>query len=240
MRLNGKELSKIERAGEKYDEITSSIFFKHYLNRRIKLIEDNLRREEVKHALDLGCGTGTLITILKKYSILSVGIDLSINALKKCRGKVLIPLVRGNVWNLPFKDNSFDLVLISGVLHHVPRMVELVFDEVQRILRFGGKIIIDEPNKSNPYWFFIMNKYEADPLGSEKALDVRRLMKSLEKSGFVVCNVKFYGLTPNISNSTLLHFFNKLETVIENTFLSIMSARFFLTVKRSHRRKLND
>ena len=203
-------------------------------------MEDNLRSEEAKRALDLGCGTGTLITLLKKHSIFPVGIDLSINALKKCRGKVLVPLVRGNVWNLPFKDHSFDLVLISGVLHHVPRMVESVFDEVQRILRFGGKVIIDEPNKSNPYWFFIMNKYEADPLGSEKPLDIRRLTKSLEKSGFVVCSIKFYGLTPNVSNNTLLHFFNKFETVIEKTFLSIMSARFLLTVKRPHRRKLND
>jgi len=92
--------------------------------------------------LDLGSGTGYLaIEIAKRAPNLQVyGIDLSRQMVKIARrhakGIDNARFVFGNVSQLPFKDNSIDLVVSTGASHHwkTPRMV---FDECYRVLKTG-------------------------------------------------------------------------------------------------------
>ena len=94
--------------------------------------------------LDLGSGTGYLaIDIARKASGLQVyGIDLSRRMVKIARrhakGVDNAQFVFGNAARLPFRDNSIDLVVSTGALHHwkTPR---LVFDECYRVLKTGGE-----------------------------------------------------------------------------------------------------
>jgi ubiquinone/menaquinone biosynthesis C-methylase UbiE len=92
--------------------------------------------------LDLGAGTGYLaIEIAKRSPGLQVyGIDLSRQMVKiagrHAKGVDNARFVFGNAANLPFKDNSIELVISTGASHHwkTPRMV---FDECYRVLKTG-------------------------------------------------------------------------------------------------------
>ena len=92
--------------------------------------------------LDLGSGTGYLaIEIARRSPSLQVyGIDLSRQMVKIARrhaqGVDNARFVFGNAAQLPFKDNSIDLVISTGASHHwkTPR---LVFDECYRVLKTG-------------------------------------------------------------------------------------------------------
>ena len=107
-----------------------------------KIANDIVEKMESGTILDLGSGTGYLaIEIARRSPSLQVyGIDLSRQMVKIARrhakGIDNARFVFGNAARLPFKDNSIDLVISTGALHHwkTPR---LVFDECYRVLKTG-------------------------------------------------------------------------------------------------------
>ena len=94
--------------------------------------------------LDLGSGTGYLsIEIAKRAPSLQVyGIDLSRQMIKiarrHARGVENAQFKLGNAADLPFADNSIDLVISTGSLHHWKTPAK-VFDECYRVLRIGNE-----------------------------------------------------------------------------------------------------
>jgi len=96
--------------------------------------------------LDLGCGTGTLVLLLKRAQpdATVVGIDGDPEVLQIARRKAAlsgleIVLDRGMAYALPYPDESFDVVLTSLVLHHLTREDKArALREVSRVLRPGG------------------------------------------------------------------------------------------------------
>jgi ubiquinone/menaquinone biosynthesis C-methylase UbiE len=75
------------------------------------------------------------------------GVDLSFGMLRAARSdNVLgVPLVQSVVENLPFADNSFDLIYALGVVDYVDKPAKF-FAAVQRILKPGGHFIFTYPN----------------------------------------------------------------------------------------------
>ena len=92
--------------------------------------------------LDLGSGTGYLsVEIARGATSLQVyGIDLSKQMVKIARrhakGVDNAQFVFGNAANLPFKDNSIDLVVSTGASHHW-KAPHMVFEECYRVLKAG-------------------------------------------------------------------------------------------------------
>ena len=77
--------------------------------------------ENVLTALDIGCGDGKITKILSKARQIDVwGLDGSWEALKRCEFNV----INGRVSQLPFQDDSFDLVMSTDVFEHLPDDVE--------------------------------------------------------------------------------------------------------------------
>lgn len=76
-----------------------------------------------KLGLDAGCGMGRHIYYASKFGANMVGIDFS-NAIEVAYQNVgrcpNIDLVQCDIYNLPFRPNSFDFVYSIGVLHHLP------------------------------------------------------------------------------------------------------------------------
>ena len=106
--------------------------------------------------LDYGCGPGTFSIKLSKMTKDEVhGIDISNAFIDQCNYikndlniKNFYPQhVKNNT--LPFDDNTFDLILIFDVIHHLENIDEN-FSEIKRVLKKNGKIIVYEPNKLNP------------------------------------------------------------------------------------------
>ena len=106
--------------------------------------------------LDYGCGPGTFsIKMSKMTKNIVCGVDISENFINEC-GRLKKKLNLKNFMpsaispgSLPFKDNTFDKILLFHVIHHLED-IEKNFKEINRVLKKNGKIIIYEPNKLNP------------------------------------------------------------------------------------------
>jgi SAM-dependent methyltransferase len=110
----------------------------------VKIASDIVEKVKNGTILDLGSGPGFLSTeIARKSPGLQVcGIDLSRQmpriARRRARGVGNVQFVFGNAARLPFKGNSIDLAVSTGVFHHV-KSPRLVFEECYRVLKAGGE-----------------------------------------------------------------------------------------------------
>lgn len=95
--------------------------------------------------LDLGCGTGRFaIPMAERMGLLVTGTDASQKMLAKAMDKDIEKLVTWDCMDadsLKYADNSFDIVFMSHVLHHVDSP-PTVIKECKKILRKSGAIII--------------------------------------------------------------------------------------------------
>jgi ubiquinone/menaquinone biosynthesis C-methylase UbiE len=121
---------------------------------RLLMREDRFKSRLIEQAeisdghrvLDIGCGTGTLIIMVKqaRQDVEVVGLDGDAKVLEIARAKadkysVDIILDLGMSYQLPYADGSFDRVLSSLMLHHLSMgNKERTFREVFRVLRPGG------------------------------------------------------------------------------------------------------
>ncbi len=97
--------------------------------------------------LDVGGGTGRVSVLLKSLTENVVILDSSINMLRQAIKKDLAGLA-GESEKLPFHDESFDKVIIVDAFHHV-RDQQSTLDELWRVLKKGGRLIIEEPDINN-------------------------------------------------------------------------------------------
>lgn len=117
-------------------------------------LEANLRFIEATGALrpgvrilEIGCGTGTLLSRLRHQGYDAQGIDVNARLLDEARrwhGNLPIQQVQGTV--LPFPDGTFDIVMSFDVFEHIPDS-DAHLREVRRVLRAGGRYLIQTPNK---------------------------------------------------------------------------------------------
>ena len=95
--------------------------------------------------LDIGTSTGTNLRMLRGAGYVNVrGVDLSPTAQRYCLEKGLGEVELGSITDLPFADNSFDLVLATDVIEHVDDD-RLALREVRRVLRPGGRALVTVP-----------------------------------------------------------------------------------------------
>ena len=94
--------------------------------------------------LDLGCGGGLLAPHVTGYR--HVGVDISASALEVAARHGVEP-VRTDVADLPFADDSFDVVVAGEILEHVEDL-DGVVAEAARVLRPGGTLICDTINRT--------------------------------------------------------------------------------------------
>ena len=95
--------------------------------------------------LDVGCGSGTLLGLLKRRGFRPVGVDFSPEAARVAATENGVRVIVGSLEQAGFPDESFDLVTLFHVMEHVtnPRAV---LAEVARILRPNGAVILQVPN----------------------------------------------------------------------------------------------
>lgn len=100
--------------------------------------------------LDVGCGLGNLTAILGNYYNNVIGTDLSITALHvvKYHKNSRSTFLAASACEQPFKNNTFDFVLLQEVIEHIlPEESQGTINEIFRILKPGGKVLITTPNK---------------------------------------------------------------------------------------------
>ncbi len=114
--------------------------------------------------LEVGCGTGQMTNFLGLVQTRTViGVDMSLPSLKLGHGfkerfgLQNVSFARGNIFTMPIAENSIDVLICSGVLHHTPDP-KGGFQNLLRLLKPGGRILIG-----------LYNTYARIPLGLRKA-----------------------------------------------------------------------
>jgi ubiquinone/menaquinone biosynthesis C-methylase UbiE len=140
--------------------------------------------------LDVGCGTGTLLLELKRRhpAVDAVGLDPDPHALARARRKAeragaAVRLDRGMGDALPYPAASFDRVLSSFVLHHVPPdRKEPTLREIRRVLKRGGALYLADFGGPEPRGFLSRRLHATRHL-RDNAGD--RIPALLRRAGFV-------------------------------------------------------
>jgi len=103
------------------------------------------------NVLDIGCGVGDLLSTLLTRGLQCYGIDLSIFALRVARSRVKnADLIQADARFLPFRFNSFGVVLCSEVFEHIRREDQAV-EEIHRVLAGNGVTIVTVP-QGEQHW----------------------------------------------------------------------------------------
>jgi 2-polyprenyl-6-hydroxyphenyl methylase / 3-demethylubiquinone-9 3-methyltransferase len=107
-----------------------------------------------KKVLDIGCGGGILAEEFALIGCQIIGIDPSASSLATARAHAQqagldIDYRVGSGEDLPFADESFEIVYCSDVLEHVNDL-EKVISEIRRVLKPGGVFLYDTINRTFP------------------------------------------------------------------------------------------
>ena len=161
------------KASNKYDKVYDSLAF--YFQRKVETVDyiiSKLSQFDRSVVLDLGCGTGTLLSLLAKFDSLELnGVDVSIDMIEVARGKTKgrVKLLISSADCLGFKNQIFDAIVGTGVLHHLQDL-KIVFLEIERVLKPGGIFLFIEPSAQ---WIFngsLRSKVGRKKLGWGKVL----------------------------------------------------------------------
>lgn len=152
--------------------------------------------------LDIGCGTGSLLSFYQKYTRKIFGIDLSpsmINiASKKLGAEANLSI--GSATNMEFRNDQFDLVTCSLILHEVPQNVRMdILKEAKRVLRNDGRILLID--------------YHPGPIKKAKGLYSKLIITIIE---FLAGREHYTNFCHFIKNGGLPSLVEILELKIEN------------------------
>ena len=128
--------------GEKYtdrnimspDEL-DQLCIDNYGISRTELNKEVLDKLNVDRILEVGCNVGNQLLLLKKMGYANLwGIELQEYAVEIARKRTSgINIAKGSAFDIPYKNNFFDLVFTSGVLIHIsPDDIDKILDEIYR------------------------------------------------------------------------------------------------------------
>lgn len=127
--------------------------------RRARILLDYLELADGERVLDLGCGMGFYLMAMGRLrDVELVGMDGDVARLAWATDEsVPAALTRGDIHRLPFADASFDKVLMSEVLEHLPDD-RTALSEVARVLKPGGILAASVPHADYPLLWDPINK----------------------------------------------------------------------------------
>jgi len=116
-----------------------------------KIAEIIAKKYTPRKVLDVDCSDGLLLECFYKYGAECYGVDISKKALSFApKEKLNLFIVDIEKENLPFKDESFDLVTILEVLEHL-RNHKRIISEIYRVLKPNGIVMMSSPVDSRVY-----------------------------------------------------------------------------------------
>jgi ubiquinone/menaquinone biosynthesis C-methylase UbiE len=141
-----------------------------------------------KVILDAGCGNGQLTSLISNYTKV-IGMDLSqsVFSAEKRKNKITkkpgnLLFIEGNIMNPPLKEDSFDIIYSSGVLHHTPNTFE------------SFKSLIPLMKKHGRYYIYLYRKDRKDETSATYI--VYRLREITRHLPLPLVNVLCYVLSP--------------------------------------------
>lgn len=145
--------------------------------------------------LDVGCATGSLLARLRKRTRGKLyGADISPEMIKKAKLKLQglpnIKLSLADAESLPYKSNSFDYVVSTLIIHHLPKPLQAI-REMCRVLRKNGRLIVIDSN-----FFLSVTNYFGKLIepGFVKMYSKKEFKQLVEMAGMLLLKQKRIGI----------------------------------------------
>ena len=160
---------------------------------KLKIISGYIQDVPIK-VLNIGCGGGDLEHVIfgkeKNIKVKWFGVDISPKSISKC--KKAFPEARfsvGNIKDLKFRNQSFDLVILMEILEHIRAHDTFkALSEVKRVLKKRGKLIISIPlNEGLPE----MIKRGQNPNAHVRAYSPEVIRTEMKLAGFKIIKENF-------------------------------------------------
>ena len=118
------------------------------LTRRLEVVFGELLPSDLAglQLLDVGCGTGWFSQRAAQQGAIVTALDVGESLLRQTMDKTTVCPVAGDALYLPFRQDSFDVVLSSEVIEHTvspPKSVK----GMARVLKPGGMLVLTTPNR---------------------------------------------------------------------------------------------
>lgn len=200
-----------------YDESLPSHVVEHYLQKRADFIRELV--PPGSSVLDVGCGTGTLAARIQEAGYEVAGIDPSAGMLEVLRQRApSIKAVVASGTELPFGNDTFDLVYCVAVMHHIALAgdVRKALAEMVRVAKPGGQILVWDHNPRNPYWRFLMARVPQDT-GEERLIPEAEILAGLRAAGAEPVLSAQLGMVPDFAPPKLLGVAAGAERIAEHT-----------------------
>src|SRR3989344_556468 len=151
--------------------LVQSILNKYYPEKNIAL-------------LDVGCGTGKTLELLKTYGT-AQGIDIAQQSIDFCK-KLGFDIKKSDVMDIQYDNNSFDVVTALGIFYHKAVTDDVRgFKEIHRILKNGGRFIIFDCAMK-----CLFGKHDIAFHGARR-YSKAELKQKLQSAGFVVEKISY-------------------------------------------------
>ena len=212
-----KELSikEFTKAAKIYESEKAGVY--ELCKKDYEPILKEIQKEPFDTLLDCGCGPAPMIYLLsekypdKKFT----GIDLTPAMIEGAKAKEIknAEFVVGDCENLPFDDNSFDVIICANSAHHYPNIQDF-YNSVFRCLRPGGRFILRDITTDSPILRWIIKNIEM-PLshitghGDVDIIHREEAAAGLENAGMVV-------LANEIQKGMRLHLTAQKPTIIKS------------------------
>jgi len=123
------------------NQVRTEKFFK-----RVKIVKEFLKNTKLKNPLilDIGCGNGEFAKFINEKNL--IGLDISYKAVKNAKKSINFSVV-GNAIKLPFKNESFDVVLCIETLYYQNK--NKMIKEIYRVLKKKGFLILSLGNQNS-------------------------------------------------------------------------------------------
>ena len=223
---------------EKYS-LTDDIYFESYILPFMKIfsaIPDNLLVPG-KKMLDVGCGEGRMLLLLKAFGVDCYGIDKETFAGRNLQGNLRGPLLKEMFEQkgveiktldieretLPYQNYYFDFIIFQEVIEHLHNSPKMMLDEIKRVLRPGGYVIVSTPNhaslgkrlnllrgRSNHWDLKRYYNYEFvsppnhEYIGHTREFTLRELAQMLEWAGFRIEKKETFNVYPPLKFKGLI------------------------------------
>jgi|SRR3989344_2354128 len=205
---------------------------------KARLFEKMIVSYTPQKVLDVGCGDGGLIAYLQeKMGFQGYGVDISRKGTALAIRRGIESKVADIEEGIPFSNNMFDLIIANEIIEHL-RNPDYFLEEVRRILRKGGMLLIGTPNLS--VWFnriifplgiypvyleastqfrkigmgFLKNQVTQQPVGHIRVFNLPALRDLLTAYGYEITEIRGTSVPFESSNKLLSLFYKTIDTML--------------------------
>jgi SAM-dependent methyltransferase len=214
-----------------YDDVFPRHIAEHYVDKRTGMIKRVLPLGG--SVLDVGCGTGQLGQAISREGYDVFGVDLSASMVARARERGLIGTYSAVTTALPFADDTFDLALTVATLHHLEthERVAATVQEMGRVVKRGGFVVLWDHNPANPYWPILMKRVPQDS-GDERLVPLPELLHDVRQSRLQLRAALRSGFTPEFIPLPVMPAWRVVEWAVEHAPVINMFAAHNVVIAR--------